>query len=195
MKKRLYALLCMAALFVFWNCGGAGVAGNDGVYTAIAQLNGKRVAVGTGTVWGDVVKEVLPSAEIVYLDGAANVVTSILEGKADAFAADEPIIAAIVAGDDRLTYIQEHLNRYENAFFVSKDGNAALLEELNGFIRRLRDDGTLAELQKMWFETDESKKPPRALRDVSRAQRHTETGAGRGGGSLCLYEGRQDRRL
>ncbi|MBQ9565801.1 MAG: ABC transporter permease subunit, partial [Synergistaceae bacterium] len=153
------ALLCLAALFAFVGCGGANAAGNDGLYTTIAQLDGKRVAVGTGTVWGDVVKEVLPSAEIVYLDGAANVVTSILEGKADAFAADEPIIAAIVAGDDRLTYIQEHLNRYENAFFVSKDGNAALLDELNGFIRRLRDDGTLVELQKMWFETDESKKP------------------------------------
>ena len=157
-QKMIGPLLCLAALFIFSGGGLANAAESDGVYTTIEQLDGKRVAVGTGTVWSDVVKEVIPSAEVVYLDSTANIVNSLLGGKVEAVAADEPIIAAIVAGNDRLTYIKEHLNHYDNAFFVAKDGDAPLLEEFNSFIRQLRDDGTLDELQKIWFANDESKK-------------------------------------
>ena len=135
-------------------------------YTSLDELKGKRIGVQTGSIADGIVKEAFPSAEAVYLDTAADLVSALLAGKIDAFARDEPIAMAMTAADGRLTYIPEYLSRYENAFFVAKGGNAApagkgpsaLLEELNAFIRQLRDDGTLAELQEIWFGTDESKK-------------------------------------
>ena len=129
-----------------------------GQYKSMDDLKGKRIGVQTGNIYDGIVAKSLPSADVVYFDGEANIITSLLSGKIDAFAIDEPIAIAMTAADNRLSYIPEYLNRYDNAFFVSKDGDAALLEELNSFIRQLRDDGTLAELQKTWFGTDESKK-------------------------------------
>ncbi|MCR5346197.1 MAG: transporter substrate-binding domain-containing protein [Fretibacterium sp.] len=131
-------------------------------YASLDELKDKRLGVLTGSVYDSILKKAFPSARVFFFDNVPDLTTALLSGKIDAFAADKPVAAAMSARDSRFACIPEPLNHYETAFFAAKNGNKALVEELNTFIRQLRNEGTLDKLQEIWTGADDSKKiiPP-----------------------------------
>ena len=63
MKKRMIAGI-MAVLLLIAFCAGAEDPEPD-----FSQLDGKRIGVLTGTIWGAMVEEELPGAEVSYGSG------------------------------------------------------------------------------------------------------------------------------
>jgi polar amino acid transport system substrate-binding protein len=123
-------------------------------YESLSQMQHAKVAVLTGSVFPDYVKEALPDAKILYMNSVADEVNALKSGKADAVAIDEPVARNTVAQDPSLTILPEKMreDRYAYAFRKDEEGKA-LCDKVSEFIIRLKHDGTLESLQKKWFDS------------------------------------------
>ncbi|MBQ7154475.1 MAG: ABC transporter permease subunit [Synergistaceae bacterium] len=128
-------------------------------YSSVLEYDGKRIGVCTGNVHAEIVKEVLPSAELSYFDGIANMVNALTSGKIDAIVLDDSIIKELERESPSLKHLDEYLQTFDNAFIFTKSTRGEnLRSELNEFIRSLRSDGTLEKLNELWAGNDETVK-------------------------------------
>ena len=68
----------------------------------LSEMNGKRVAVQTGTISGEVAKRVLPDVELNYYNTQTDAMAALRAGKADAWATDEPAARYLLSENDDL---------------------------------------------------------------------------------------------
>lgn len=130
-----------------------------GAYKSLDELAGKQIGVVTGTIHDDLVAKRLPSAQIVYFTGTADMLAALKAGKIDAFV--RPLSGAIFMqhADDSITWLDEHLMDAELGFIFPKtDEGRALNERFSEFILAQRANGTLDKLAAKWFGKDESTK-------------------------------------
>ncbi|MBR0034398.1 MAG: transporter substrate-binding domain-containing protein, partial [Synergistaceae bacterium] len=128
-------------------------------YYSLSDLDGKRIGVFTGAIHDKMVKKVLPKAECVYFDSIANALSAVTSGKIEAVAIDEQIVKAVEQENSSVRPIDGYLQSFENAFITAKTPEGDKIRtQLNEFIRSLKSDGTLQQIQKIWEGTDESKK-------------------------------------
>ena len=130
-----------------------------GVYTALDALDGKRIGVEEGAAFDKMIWERLPNATIVYYKSKPDMINALLADRIDACAIDEPVMRAEMRENDQLTYLPEYLGQYELGYvFPKNEKGQQLCEQFSGFLRELKDDGDLAELQKKWLGEDETQK-------------------------------------
>ena len=128
-------------------------------YTKIADFDGKRIGVFTGSIHDQVVREVLPKAQVSYFEGLANVIAALTSGKIDAIALDDSMSAEIERANPSLKHIDEYMQTFDNAFILAKTPKAdRLRSELDEFIRTLKADGTLQKMRDVWNSNDENAK-------------------------------------
>lgn len=128
-------------------------------YTKLSDFDGKIVAVPTGSIYAQYINKNFPNSKIVYIDMAADIVNALLSGKVDASAIDEPLAIEMEAQNSSITYFPEYFMTVDNAFMVAKkDKYSQLLNELNEFIIKIKSDGTVNELIRLWTSKDESAK-------------------------------------
>ena len=124
--------------------------------SAIKAFDGKRIAVSTGTVHAETVKELLPSAKLFYFDSNSNALTS---GKVDAIVNYDSILREMKRENPSLRLIEEYLKTFDNAFIFAKTPESdKLRNEINEFIRTLKSDGTLKNILDIWTGHDDSMK-------------------------------------
>lgn len=132
-----------------------------GRYTAIAQLATAKIGVQTGQSFDALVKEKLPQAEIVYVNSKADLLNSLSSGKFDAFAADEPVLKALMRQNSSVTAVPEYLNQFEFGYvFPKTEAGQALCGQFNDFIEKIKADGTLDALEQKWNSETEKKDMP-----------------------------------
>lgn len=121
---------------------------------------GKRIGVLTGTLMEDAAKTCFPGSEYFYFNSYPDMNAALLSGKIDAYIGDEPGMKEIHREQPAIDYIHDKITHQDYSFAFRKDDpeSAALCLELNEFIRQSREDGTIAELEEIWFGKDESKK-------------------------------------
>ena len=130
-----------------------------GKYTAISQLANARIGIQTGTSFDAAVSERLPEAKMSYFNIKADMISALLTDKIDAFMVDEPVAKVEMQQDDRLTYIPEYMESLEFAYvFPKTEAGAALCDQLSEYLRTIREDGTLAEIEAKWFSGDDAQK-------------------------------------
>ncbi len=124
------------------------------------DYNGKKLGVLVGPLMEDAAKEFFPDSEYMLFDSYPDCVTALLSGKIDAFLGDEPGMKSLHAEQPEVDYIHESLteNNYSFAFRKDDSESAALCEEFNAFLKKCWSDGTMEELDDIWFGTDEAKK-------------------------------------
>ena len=124
------------------------------------DYNGKRLGVLVGPLMEDTAKKFFPDSEYMLFDSYPNCIAALLAGKIDAFLGDEPGLRTIHAEQPEISYIPERFteNNYSFAFRKNDPESAALCEELNDFLARSHADGTMQELNDIWFGTDEDRK-------------------------------------
>ena len=128
-------------------------------YTKFAEFDGKRVGVFTGNIHGEIVRRVLPNAQISYFDGLANAVAALTSGKIDALANDDSTIMDIERENPSLRHIDEYMQTFDNGFILAKTQKADKLRtELDEFIRSLKADGTLQKIRDVWSGNDDNAK-------------------------------------
>ena len=137
----------------------AGVSAENKTVTA-ADYNGKKIGILTGTNMEAESFEHFPDSEYLYFDGYPNLHTALINGTIDAFLGDEPALKSIHAEQPQIDYIKERLtnNKYSFAFRKDDEKEKKLCDQLNEFLAKANSDGTIAEIDSIWFGTDESKK-------------------------------------
>ena len=126
---------------------------------SLRDFDGKRIALAAPTAYDLAVRKEFPNAKVVYIDNFANQITALLNGQVDAVARDEPGAILIENINPRLTHIPESFMTLDAAFFTGKSARSEkLLSELDEFLSTNEQDGTLENLQEIWFGTDESRK-------------------------------------
>ena len=128
-------------------------------YTSLSQLNGKRIGVQTGTSFDKAVFEQLPGAEVSYFNTKADLISALQTNKIDAYTVDEPVAKAQMQQNDRLTYIPEYMESFDFAYvFPKTDAGQALCDQFSEYLRTIRENGTMAEIEAKWFSEDDSLK-------------------------------------
>ena len=127
---------------------------------AYAAYNGKRIGVLTGPLMEDTAKEVFPDSEYLIFNSYPDCIAALLAGKIDAYLGDEPSMKMLHAEQPQIDYIHERIteNNYSFAFRKNDPDSAALCGELNDFLARSWADGTMQELDDIWFGVDEDRK-------------------------------------
>ena len=124
------------------------------------DYNGKRIGILTGTLMEQVAKDNLPDSQYFYYNSYPDCITALLTGKIDGFLGDEPALKSIRAEQPEIGYVPERIvtNQYSFAFRKGDPKSAALCQEVNDFLAQCRADGTLQEIDDVWFGADESRK-------------------------------------
>ncbi len=124
------------------------------------DYNGKRIGVLVGPLMEDAAREFFPDSEYLLLNSYPDCIAALLSGKIDAYLGDEPGLKATHAEQPEIDYIHDRLtlNNYSFAFRKNDPKSAALCEELNDFLDRSWEDGTMQELDDIWFGVDEDRK-------------------------------------
>ena len=124
------------------------------------EYNGKRLGVMVGPLMEDAAAKYLPDCEVFLFNGYPDCVAALLAGKIDAFLGDEPGIKALHFEQPEIDYIHDSLteNNYSFAFRKNDPAGAALCREFNDFLAKCWDNGTMQELDEIWFGTEDARK-------------------------------------
>ena len=129
-------------------------------YSKLSDFDGKRIGVGTGMIQGPMVEEQIPTAELLYYNTVADMITALRQGRVDAIALPVMIIRFAQIDNEDLAWVEEGLNEptETGAIFAKNAKGDALREEFNEFLAERIADGTMNELDEIWYGKDESRK-------------------------------------
>ena len=131
----------------------------QGVYTSLAQLDGKRIGVKTGTTFDEIVLGSLPEAQISYFNSYPDMAAALEANKIDGFPGDEPVLRLMAAEDDKLTVLDETMDSFEFGFVLPKtDTGNKLLSEINSWLAEIKASGELDEVVSKWTDGAEADK-------------------------------------
>lgn len=151
---------------------------------SLADLAGRRVAVLNGSQSVDVLREAgFTDDRILQYDDSLAPYTEVRFGRADAALAESIIAAYYAAHDDGLALVTPTFAPGEYAA-VTRAADAALGEEVDRALARMKEDGSLGEILQRWGLWDESQKAlgtamgsPQAVKPEARGESAGADGA------------------
>lgn len=118
--------------------------------TKLQQLDGKEIAVPTGTVADKLVLSKLPNAKFKYFNSVMDAALAVKSGKADAAAYDEPILKNIAAKNSGLLVLPEMITT-DNYGFAVQPNNRELKRNIDLVVSELKKNGGYDEMMRRWF--------------------------------------------
>jgi len=94
--------------------------------------------------------------DMVYI---ADAVLAMKKNKADAFVFDKNSLKYVLLRNEEFMLLPDRIDRVDIAIPIKK-GNVMVKNEINGIIRQLQEEGTLAEMYSKWFEENWGTPPP-----------------------------------
>ena len=154
-KGRVYlALLVLLAVLL---AGCASRTQDSAQITDIRQLDGQTIGVMTGSTFDQHTDTYINDAKKEYYTTYADMALAAEQGKIAAFLMDEPMARVLCAENPGITYLEDYLTQDGYAFAFPKTEEGALLrDQMNEFLAQISSDGTLEEIEEIWFGTDES---------------------------------------
>ena len=126
--------------------------------TSTKQLSEATFAVITGTTCGPDTEKNFPNAKIDYYNTMADILTVLRTEKADATVTELGLLRYIQPDNQDIVMLGDVLAEVQLApVFPKTDKGQALCDEYNAFVKKLRDDGTLKEIEDNWFSGDKSR--------------------------------------
>ena len=155
MKKKLCLLLAAMLLLLL-----PAIAQEGTNAPAWQAYNGKRIGVLTGPLMEDIAHTYFPDSEYLLFNSYPDCISALLTGKIDAYLGDEPGLKSVHAEQPKIDYIHDRITSQEYSFAFRRNDpkSQALCDELNAFLSLCHEDGTLQELDEIWFGTDEDRK-------------------------------------
>ncbi len=117
---------------------------------AALSLNGKRIAVMTGSVGERLVEREYPTAQRASFDTFSDAVAALRGEKVDYVLGSYTSMLNYALHDPGLALLPDRLSDEPNAIAVRK-GNTELLDKLNRVLKKFKEDGTLAAIEKRWL--------------------------------------------
>ena len=135
--------------------------------SAVDTLSGKRIGVQTGTTHPQIAAQFAPSAQLVYFDSTADVFTALRAGKIDAVCTNTPIARFVMIEDDRISMLGDELITMDcSPVFPKTEKGERLRAQVSEFVKACRIDGTLQEIDSVWFGHDDSKRTVKDYRNL-----------------------------
>jgi polar amino acid transport system substrate-binding protein len=126
---------------------------SDSDIASIDDLSGKRVGVQQGTTGKSYTEENAPGdAEIISFPSDAEMYQAIKAGQVDALLQDLPVNVAHTE-DGSFEIVQKYATG-EKYGFAFKKGNTALVDAVDGELKKLHSDGTYDKIYKTYFATN-----------------------------------------
>ena len=124
------------------------------------DYNGKRLGVLVGPLMEDAAKKYFPDSEYLLFNTYPDCIAALQAGKIDAYLGDELGVKAVHAEKPEIDYIHDRItqNNYSFAFRKNDPDSSALCAELNEFLSKSWENGTMQELDDIWFGVDEERK-------------------------------------
>ena len=121
----------------------------------VKDLNGKVVAVKSGTGSVDYAKANIKTKDLRQFPNIDNAYMELGTGRADAVLHDTPNILYFIktAGNGKFKAVGESLEA-QNYGIAFPKGSDELREKVNGALKTLRENGTYNEIYKKWFGTE-----------------------------------------
>ena len=133
--------------------------GGDGVYQSLDELAGKRIGVLQGTYFDILVSNRIPDIQISYYLSLADEWNALRTGKIDAFVCEEPTLWQMLQEEDSLRSLPEYLEESQFGFvFPKSEKGHALNGQFNEYLRQIKQNGTMEEMNAIWFGTEESRR-------------------------------------
>jgi len=137
----------------------SGQSPSEGMYHSLDELNGKQIGVVQGTYFDVLTKNRLPDAEILYYPTTADQVKALETHKIDGLVAEMPVLRKVLKNTESVTYLDDPLEESGFGFIFPKtDKGRKLCDEFSEYIRNIKADGTLKQLDDVWFGDDDAKK-------------------------------------
>ena len=131
----------------------------SGAYTSLAQLDGRRIGIQTGSTFDGIVLETLPDVQLSYYNMYPDLVAALKSGKIDGFPGDDPVLRMMMAEDSSLDILDEAMEEFEYGFVLPKTAKGErLLAELNAWLESIRASGELESMMQKWIEGSEEEK-------------------------------------
>ena len=166
MKKRilayLFALLILGGAVLIPGFGGMAASAEAGPTKktpSIDEADGKRFAALTGTISGQLIENRYPNAQVSYFETQADSVAALMTGKVDLWASDEPVVRFLQIENPAIKILDGYLAESNlAAVFAKTEAGKALCGQYSAFVDSLWADGTMKEIDDIWFGADDSKR-------------------------------------
>ncbi len=131
------------------------VRNNENGIKSINDLNGKVVAVKSGTGSVDYAKSHIKTKDLRQFPNIDNAYMELGTNRADAVLHDTPNILYFIntAGKGRFKAVGDSIEAQQYGIAFPK-GSDDLREKVNGALKTLKENGTYNQLYKKWFGTD-----------------------------------------
>ena len=131
-----------------------------GSINSFADLEHAKIGVNTGSVQAQQAQERFPNATFQFYNTSVDMLEALRTGKVDAYADSDAYAKYVTAQSQDLKILDETLTEGMNAgaVFPKTDKGQALCDEFSEFVRKIKQNGVYDEIQKTWFEEDESKR-------------------------------------
>lgn len=131
---------------------------SEGGLPSLAEFNGKRIGVQTGTISGEVAQSVIPDIQLSYYNLQTDILAALRANKTDAWCSDEPILRFAAIENRDLQLLDGMLDSsYLAAVFPKTEAGQALRDQYSDFVDQLWSDGTMQEIDGIWFSGDDSR--------------------------------------
>ncbi len=149
--KRIISLILAAVLTAGLLCACAQKDKGD--------FSGKKIGVLTGSVFDEVAKKYIEEPEIYYFNSNADIAMALDKGKIDGYVNDEPVWRLLSAEyPDQICKSKFSQEEYGFIFRKDDERSAFICEQLSEYLKKIKTDGTLKEIDDIWFGDDEEKK-------------------------------------
>ena len=128
----------------------------DGEIRTTDDLAGLKVGVQAGTMLDEIAAKYLPDSPRDYYNSTTDEAIALETGKIAAYCADEPIARLMCQEYDTHRILSMMTTQsYGFVFPKNNENSAKLQEQMNTFLTKIKDDGTLSEIDSLWFDGDE----------------------------------------
>ena len=132
--------------------------GDDtGFFTSVEEFYapGIRLGVQTGASYDTFCREHFPQSDISYYTAVPDLILQVKTGALDGFPIDEVSACELLKTVDGITYLPELLDELDICMALPKnDDGIRLQSQLNDFLARIKEDGTLRAVQEAWMTND-----------------------------------------
>ena len=152
MKKFLSPIYaCVLVILLFCGCS---TGGNKKIFSSLDDFGGAKVGSLTGAVFAKFIDPVVPNVKHQMYNSTSDTAAALSAGKIDAMSLDMPVAMYLVSQNTEFALFPDVVAEDRYGFAVVK--GSPLAEKGNAILDMLRENGTLDEIEKYWFSTDDT---------------------------------------